>query len=100
MKITFENQIYEVEPNQTVKEALGDKIDLEHVIAVKYNNFIASLNHPLKREGTICPIKRTEKDGRIIYIRGLLYLMSKAFYEMAKKRWINKNLEELKIIGK
>lgn len=93
MKITFENQIYEVEPNQTIKEVLGDKIDRENVIAVRYNNFIASLNHPIKRDGTIVPIKRTEKDGRIIYIRGLLYLMSKTFDEMYPEAHLTVNYQ-------
>ncbi len=93
MKIILENQEYQIEPNQTIKQAFGDKINSEEIIAARYNNFIASLNHTIKREGTISWIKKTEKDGRIIYIRGLLYLMSKAFYELYPEAHLTVNYQ-------
>lgn len=82
MKITFNNIEYNIEENKTIKEAFGDKMISEDIIAARYNNLIASLNHPIKKDGHISFITREEKDGRIIYIRGLLYVMSKAFYEV------------------
>ncbi len=81
MKIIFENQEYEIKENTTIKEAFDAKLE-EDIIAARYNNSIASLNHKINKNGKIEWISRKEKDGRIIYIRGLLYIMSKAFYEL------------------
>ena len=93
MKIIFENQEYDIKPNQTIKEAFGDKMNSDDIIAARYNNFIASLNHTIKKDGTISWIRRTEKDGRIIYIRGLLYLMSKAFHELYPEMHLTVNYQ-------
>ena len=82
MKIIFENQEYQIEQGVTIKEAFDKQIDANEIIAARYNNWIASLNQPIIEEGQISFIKRQEKDGRIIYIRGLLYLMSKTIDEL------------------
>lgn len=81
MKIEFQGKKYEVRENMTIIEAFYNKVDSEDIIAARYNNVIVSLNHLINKDGKIEFIKRQEKDGRIIYIRGLLYLMSKAFKE-------------------
>ena len=81
MKIVFEDSEYEIPQNTTIKEAFGDKILSNDIIAAKYNNKIASLNHPIRKKGNISFISRKEKEGREIYIRGLLYLVSKVFDE-------------------
>lgn len=93
MKIILENQEYQIESNQTIKEVFGEQINTEEIIAARYNNFIASLNHTIKKEGTIQWIKKTEKDGRIIYIRGLLYLMSKAFHDLYPEAHLTVNYQ-------
>lgn len=82
MKIIFENQEYQIEQGMTIKEAFDKKINTNEIIAARYNNWIASLNQPIIEDGQISFIKRQEKDGRIIYIRGLLYLMSKTIDEL------------------
>lgn len=82
MKIIFENQEYQIEQGTTIQEAFDKQIDTNEIIAARYNNWIASLNQPIIEDGKISFIKRQEKDGRIIYIRGLLYLMSKTIDEL------------------
>ncbi len=82
MKIIFENQEYQIEQGVTIKEAFDKQINTYEIIAARYNNWIASLNQPIMEDGKISLIKRQEKDGRIIYIRGLLYLMSKTIDEL------------------
>lgn len=93
MKIIFENQEYEIPENKTIKEAFGDKIKVDDIIAARYNNIIASLNHPIQKNGQISLISRTEKEGRNIYIRGLLYIMSKAFYELYPESYLTVNYQ-------
>ena len=93
MKIIFENQEYEIPENKTIKEAFGDKIKADDIIAARYNNIIASLNHPIRKNGQISLISRTEKEGRNIYIRGLLYIMSKAFYELYPESYLTINYQ-------
>lgn len=93
MKIIFENQEYEIPENKTIKEAFGDKIKADDIIAARYNNIIASLNHPIRKNGQISLISRTEKEGRNIYIRGLLYIMSKAFYEIYPESYLTVNYQ-------
>ena len=85
MKITYENEILEIPEGITIREGLKDKIEssnIKEIIAARYNNTIESLNFPINRDGEIEFINRQDKDGRIIYIRGLLFLMSKAFSEV------------------
>ena len=82
MIINFDNVEYDIEKGKTIKEAFGDKILTDDIIAARYNNIIASLNHQINKDGKISFINRKEKDGRIIYIRGLLYIMSMAIEEL------------------
>ena len=85
MKITCNGNNYEIEEGAEIRHALAHEIEncgLNDVIAARYNNEVASLKHLIKKDGTIEFINKQNKDGRIIYIRGLLYIMSKAFHEV------------------
>lgn len=85
MKITYENEEINVEAGVPIKEVLKKQMEesnIKDIIACRYNNTIESLNFPINREGNIEFFNRTDKDGRTIYIRGLLFLMSKAFSEV------------------
>ena len=57
----------------------------EHIIACICNNQIQSLNHILKEDTNIKFIDISDKDGLRIYIRGLSYIMAKAFSEVYPK---------------
>lgn len=93
MKITFENQKYEITENQTIQEVFGDAIQAKEAIAARYNNSIVSFHQKIEKDGEICFVTRKERDGRIIYIRGLLYLMSKAFYELYPEIYLTVNYQ-------
>ena len=85
MKITCENEVLEVAEGMAIKDALKEQMDksnIKDIIAAIYNNKIASLNHQINKDGTIEFINRANKDGRYTYIRGLLYIMSKAFSDI------------------
>ncbi len=77
MKLIYDDKEYKVEEGIALKDALKDVMPKD-AIAARYNNEIASLNQPVNKNGTIEFINRTTKDGREIYIRGLLYLASMA----------------------
>lgn len=77
MKLICENKEYDVKEGVALREALAEVMPKD-AIAARYNNEIASLNQPINKDGTIEFINRTVKDGREIYIRGLLYLASMA----------------------
>lgn len=96
MKITYENEILEIEEGTTIKEALKEQIEkssMKDIIAARFNNNIESLNLPIKKSGNIEFINRADKDGRIIYIRGLLFLMSKAFSEVYPEALLTVNYQ-------
>lgn len=96
MKITYENEIIEVADGLTVKGALKEQIEksnIKDIIAVRYNNRIESLNMLVTEDGTVEFINRQDKDGRIIYIRGLLFIMSKAFKELYPEALLNVNYQ-------
>lgn len=78
MKIKLQKEEFEVEEGKNILEALPIP---EDAIAARYNNEIASLKQIINKDGEISFITREQRDGRIIYIRGLLYIMSKALKE-------------------
>lgn len=96
MRITYEDEILEVKEGTTIKEALKSQIEkssIKDIIAARFNNTIESLNLPIKKDGNIEFINRADKDGRIIYIRGLLFLMSKAFSEVYPEALLTVNYQ-------
>lgn len=84
MKITFENKIIEVEEGTRIKDALQNEIEQSktEIIACNCNNNIRSLNYKLREDSVIKLIDYSDADGQRIYIRGLLYIMAKAFNEL------------------
>lgn len=96
MKITYENKVYDVPQGLTIKGAFKEQIEnsnLKDIIAIRFNNTIDSLNMPVEQDGTLEFINRQDKDGRIIYIRGLLFLLSKAFKELYPEALLSVNYQ-------
>ena len=96
MKITYDNREFDIEENTTIGEAFKKEIEnskLKDIIAARFNNTIESLNLQKKEDGEIEFINREDKDGRIIYIRGLLFIMSMAFSEVYPKALLTVNYQ-------
>ncbi len=96
MKITYENKDYEVQEGLTIREALKEQIEnsnVKDIIAARLDNIIESLNLPLTHGGEIEFINRNDRDGRSIYIRGLLFIMSKAFSEVYPEALLTVNYQ-------
>lgn len=96
MKILCENEEFDVQSGTTIKEALKEKIEngsVKDVIAARFNNNIESLEFPILKDGKIELFNREDRDGRYIYIRGLLFIMSKAFSEVYPKALLTVNYQ-------
>ncbi len=96
MRITYDNKDFNIESGMTIKEAFKEQInnnEIKDIIAARLNNTIESLNLPILKDGEIEFINRTDKDGRIIYIRGLLFLMCKAFSEIYPEALLTVNYQ-------
>lgn len=96
MRITYEKNIIDVEEGIAIKDAFKNQIEnnnMKDIIAARFNNSIESLNAPIKEDGELEFINREDKDGRIIYIRGLLFLMSMAFSEVYPEALLTVNYQ-------
>ena len=84
MKITYENKEFEVEKGIKVHELLKNEIEnaKTEVIACMCNNEVRSLNLELKEDCKLELIDLNSKDGMMIYIRGIMYIMAKALNEL------------------
>ena len=92
MKITCNGKEFNIKERVQIREALKEEMP-ENAIAAIYDNEVASLKHIIKRDGEIKFIDRTDKEGKQVYIRGLLYLMSKAFYDVCPKALLTVNYQ-------
>lgn len=81
MKIELNGENKEIiNENKTVMELFENDIKTDNtIIACSCNNEIKSLNYIPKENDKIHFITTTHRDGRRIYIRGVLYIMCKAF---------------------
>ena len=96
MKITYENEVYEVEEGLAVGDAFKEQIEkaeIKEIIAARLNNTIVSLKTPITEDGDLEFFNRQDKDGRIIYIRGLLFLVCKAFSEVYPEALLTVNYQ-------
>ena len=79
--INYKNEVIKTE-NIKVKELLKKDIEKNNIIACRFNNEVKSLDYMLEKNGTIELIDPSNKDGMRIYIRGLIYILTKAFEEL------------------
>ena len=83
MKIKYNGEEFYFENKISIQEAFKEQLqNAGEIIAARYNNEVASLKHVIDKDGEISFIDRRDRDGRTIYIRGLLYITSKAFHEV------------------
>lgn len=78
IEIKYKNQIINTE-NVKVIDLFRDEIEKNNIIACRFNNEVKSLGFELTQNGTIELLDISDRDGRRIYIRGLVYVLSKAF---------------------
>ncbi|MCI9178177.1 MAG: nucleoside kinase [Clostridia bacterium] len=95
MKILFDKQEMQI-PNEEmkIKEIFASQIKANNkIIACNVNNEIKSLNYIPKDGDKITFVDVFTRDGRRTYIRGLLYIMSKAFVECYPKALLSVNYQ-------
>ncbi len=94
MKIQLNGQTKEIEENKTIAELFKTEIESDDtIIACNCNNEIKSLNYIPKENDNINFVNTLVSDGRKIYIRGLLYIMSKAFCECYPEALLSVNYQ-------
>ena len=81
MKVQYKDKEIQIEKPEKVIEVLKEECT-SNTIACIFNNEIKSLNHKIEEDCKIELLDISNADGMRIYIRGLLYVMSKAFEEL------------------
>ena len=80
MKINYQGVEQEIKEGSSILENFKEQIT-EDVIACIFNNEVKSLYFCPKTDGNLNFITYKHKDGKRIYVRGLLYIMAKAIEE-------------------
>ena len=96
MIIKCENELIEIEEPISIKKGLKaqiEKSDVKEIIAARYNNEVVSLDKEIDKDGKIEFINKQNRDGRYIYIRGALYIASKAISELYPKALLTVNYQ-------
>lgn len=75
------------------KEINESKSAERRIIACKRNNEVKSLNYDVKENDVIELLDTSSKDGHRIYIRGILYIMSKALNETFPEALLSVNCQ-------
>ena len=78
IEITYKTQKINTEKIKVI-DLFKDDIEKNNIIACRFNNEIKTLNFELEENGNIEFIDMSDRDGRRIYVRGLIYILTKAF---------------------
>ena len=88
--VTYNGKEYKFNGVESLLERFSDVIAKdENILAVRYANSIRSLKHRPQKSGELKFLDMTSEDGKMIYIRGLLYILCMAInrlYPNAKIR--------------
>lgn len=95
MKVTYENKEFEVEKGTKVIDLLKEEIvnAKTEVIACMCNNEVRSLNLELQEDSNVELIDLNSKNGMMVYIRGIMYIMSKALNELYPEALLTVNYQ-------
>lgn len=82
--VNYLNKEYTVEKGKKVADFIKENIDVDlyTIMACKIDNEVKSLSYSLNDNCTLSLIDYTTSDGSRIYVRGLTFVMTKAFEEL------------------
>lgn len=92
MRVIYKEKLIEIEKPIKVIDLLKDECT-ENIVACRCNNEIKSLEHKIDKDTKIELIDISNKDGMRVYIRGVLYIMSKAFSELYPRALLTVNYQ-------
>ena len=88
--VTYNGKEYSFNGVESVLDRFSDIIDKDYnILAIRYGNSIKSLKHRPQKSAELKFLDMTSEDGKMIYIRGLLYILCMAInrlYPNAKIR--------------
>ena len=93
IKVKFKDKVLEVDKGVRVKDILQNEIKEEEALACMCNNEVMSLNNILEEDCEIRLINYSDKDGKRIYNRGIIYIMTKALQEVYPKALLTVNYQ-------
>ena len=84
LKVKLGEKEKEVEKGSRIFDVFEEEIKSSdrYIVACRFNNEVMSLGHRIHEDGEIELLDFTSDDGKVVYIRGLLYIMSMAIYEL------------------
>ncbi|MBR6253236.1 MAG: nucleoside kinase [Clostridia bacterium] len=96
IKVVYQGKEYKLEEEMTVLQFIKKhlKINDINIIACKLFNEVKSLNHIIDRDCKLELLDTSSHDGNRIYVRGLTFVLIKAFEELhpGKKFYVNYSL--------
>lgn len=95
MRVIYNGSVLNVEKGTKIIDIFEQQIEKSNrdIIGCRFNNEIKSLDYEIKEDGEVKLIDGTDRDGKRIYTRGLIYIMSKAFSELYKEALITVNYQ-------
>ena len=95
MKVIYNESELNVEKGKKIIDIFEQQVENSNrdIIGCRFNNEIKSLDYEIKEDGEVKLIDGTDRDGKRIYTRGLIYIMSKAFSELYKDALITVNYQ-------
>ena len=84
IRVYYKNEQYELEESMSVYDFLEEIVqeDMNKIMACKVFNEVKSLNFVIDRDCKVESLDITTSDGNRIYVRGLVFVMLKAFEEL------------------
>lgn len=92
MRITYEDKVFESSEPVRVNELLKNEITEKHIACI-CNNQVHALDYEIRENSKIELLDTTTKEGRSVYIRGIMFIMGKAFSEVCQEAMLTVNYQ-------
>ncbi len=92
MRITYEDKVFESSEPVKVNELLKNEITEKHIACI-CNNQVHALDYEIRENSKIELLDTTTKEGRSVYIRGIMFIMGKAFSEVCQEAMLTVNYQ-------
>jgi len=96
MKLIYDNKEFKMQEGESIREVLKEEIEKradKEIITCNFNNEIKSLDYKPKTDGKVELIDYTHTEGKRVYVRGIMYIMSMAIEEIYKDALVTINYQ-------